>query len=307
MQLKHHQKNVVVNQIYELWSYGMKVFRLYLLLALVVFSEYSIASNYEIIFREGSYEYNTTMPATSHNNKYLAKVLIKKDGVILNPNKTIRGSTLPDSWFFYEVWHGKGNVNPPNDNDIKRIFTEWEGNRPGSSDYNVIGPNVYKLLNDFESIIKKASYSPVIYSGKYYFDIGVHNNATSPNDTGWPYVPRLKGRNINSPYDGRDPDKVGNIYVGGYIKTINKNINQKSLYIANGINVHHGRRDENLSSPSSSKYSNGCLTINPSDWEDFYKSLPNIEEWKNAGHLGTITIIRPTIKSPPTLASRSAY
>ena len=165
------------------------------------------ASNFEIIFYEGEYSFNHNLPETDTENKYLAKVIIKKDGIIQNEQVTIKGSTLPDSWFFYEIWHGEGNITPPKDSDIEKIFTEWEDELPSQGDFNSTDPNLYNFINDIGRIIKKASYIPVIYSGRYNFEIGLHQNGQSRYGIGIPHVPRLKGSNFDKPFDGRTPDR----------------------------------------------------------------------------------------------------
>jgi len=40
------------------------------------------------------------------------------------------------------------------------------------------------------------------------------------------------------------------------------------------------------------KYSEGCLTIHPDYWEQFYTLLPSPEEWKQNDHEGYIVINR---------------
>ncbi len=72
---------------------------------------------------------------------------------------------------------------------------------------------------------------------------------------------------------------------GGFIKTITYNKNFGD-YKAKGINIHDGRWT------GSHRDSAGCLTIDPRDWERFYKQLPDINSWSNDKHEGYIVIVR---------------
>lgn len=262
------------------------------------------SSHYEIIFKEGAYNYDTSKPETDTANKYLAQVTIKKDGQVLNNDEEIiKGSTLPDSWFFYEVWHGEGNIRPPTDADVERIFSEWENISEVPNNYQLIDNALFDFITNINEVFRYATYIPVIYSGTYSFKIGLHKNGQSIAGLGLPDVPRLIGSSdYNKPYDGSNQDQTLLHYDGGYIRTINKNKDKNYANVANGINIHDGRHDSAYTTPSASKFSLGCITINPKDWNLFNSKLPNIEDWKNNKHTGTVTIIReePDTTGTPT-------
>ena len=267
------------------------------------FATLAQASHFEIIFTEGAYEYDISKSETDTENKYLAQVIIKKDGVIMNQNEVIKGSTIPDSWFFYEVWRGEGNITPPNDEDIEKIFNEWEDKSTIPNDYNLLDNNLIQFINDINDVFEKATYIPVIHSGTYKFKIGLHKNGQSSAGLGLPDVPRLIGSyKPQKSYDGRSPDESTLQIDGGYIATINKNTNQNQEKVACGINIHDGRHDSFYIKPSKSKFSIGCITIHPDHWYQFNSKLPNINDWDNEDHTGTVIIIRQTTPDPSSEA-----
>ncbi|MDY6972535.1 MAG: hypothetical protein SV775_09425 [Thermodesulfobacteriota bacterium] len=73
---------------------------------------------------------------------------------------------------------------------------------------------------------------------------------------------------------------------GGFTDTVNPNPTKHGQYVANGIWVHKGR------SKGPVKGSEGCLTIDPRDWDKFISLFPGAEEWKNRRCQGEIIIMR---------------
>lgn len=73
---------------------------------------------------------------------------------------------------------------------------------------------------------------------------------------------------------------------GSFIDTINPNPHNQNHYIANGIWVHKGR------SKGPIRGSEGCITIDPKNWNEFIKLFPNVEDWKEKGYQGKIIITR---------------
>ena len=73
---------------------------------------------------------------------------------------------------------------------------------------------------------------------------------------------------------------------GGYTDTINSNPSKQGKYVANGIWVHKGRTKGPV------KGSEGCLTIDPGNWDEFIGLFPGAEEWKKRRCQGKIIITR---------------
>jgi len=73
---------------------------------------------------------------------------------------------------------------------------------------------------------------------------------------------------------------------GKYVGTINPNPNKHNQYLADGIWIHSGRKKGPV------KGSEGCLTINPGNWNEFMKLFPGPENWKKNGCKGKIVIKR---------------
>ncbi len=215
----------------------------------------------------------------SLENKYLSKVTVSKDGVILTE---VRGSTLPDSAAFYLLWHNSGEIVSPSDSDVSYIYKD------SISDQSLIDTleNVALIPSDFLSFMYEfVAKTPVLYSGLYKFEIGLHNNGNSVH--GKPSVPRLMGG--DEPFSGKTGYTENNwksqVKDGGLIETITLNKVQGG-YWADGINIHDGRWS------GSHRDSAGCLTIDPRDWEKFYEQLPNIQAWSEGTDEGYVVIVR---------------
>ncbi len=83
------------------------------------------AASYEIVFDEGAFQYDSASSAENQDNKYLARVTVRKDGQILAKN--LRGSTLPDAWAFYKHWNvDLKKTLPPTDTDVLTVFKDFE-------------------------------------------------------------------------------------------------------------------------------------------------------------------------------------
>jgi len=251
-------------------------------LILVLVTRVAHGDVFLVYFDEGDFEYDEKFSASSNNNKYLASVSIKRNGVFLSKN--IRGSTIPDSWILYQGWHIKGkNKVPPTDEEIISEFDRLERNTDDTDlrDIRIGSTKLADLLEVYDLLNRV----PVLPRGIYRFAMGVHKRGESP--FGDPYVPRLIGGTMNSPYIVDNAFARSYDYeVGGFIKTLNKNNAQGQKKIANGINVHDGGKYMEY------KYSEGCLTIHPDYWEQFYTLLPSPEEWKQNDHEGYIVINR---------------
>lgn len=63
----------------------------------------------------------------------------------------------------------------------------------------------------------------------------------------------------------------------------------KHCYNFNGTIIYEGRVD---GIALDSKGTSGYLTIDPRDWEKFYRSLPDAEDWSNGNHTGHVVIVR---------------
>ena len=201
------------------------------------------------------------------------------------------------------------NYTPPTDEDIKDIFSKWEQKNKIWKDIGrpdpLYGADIVAIdwepekiilpqngiLGDFllsmHKLINHMVYVPVIWSGKYRFKIGQHQNGISIH--GQPYVLRLQGTGDEyKPYNAKNIIKEKDLLKieGNWISTINKNRNQKMNYITEGINIHRGRRSRDY------KDSEGCLTIHPDDWGCFIRIFPCIKEWNNQGHEGIVEVIR---------------
>ena len=184
------------------------------------------SDEYEIIFEEGeaidqnsnSIKYDSIKGKDHLDNKYLAKVTIKQNGVEKVTN--LRGSTLPAAPFFYECWY-EDNPLPPNDHNIKYIFKEW-GKKLEGLPQDYLGNNFIQFLENFSDIIKHLNHVPVIPSGKYYFVMGCHKNGTSVH--GHPYAVRIKGSDSKEElYRPNSLVEQKDLVHGGYLSTLNKN------------------------------------------------------------------------------------
>jgi hypothetical protein len=83
---------------------------------------------YTIRFEEGAYTYDSSKPESAPENKYLAKVTVQRDGQTL---ATVRGSTLPNSYYFYVGWHRDGRVAAPTDEDVAKVMADLKGQVDG--------------------------------------------------------------------------------------------------------------------------------------------------------------------------------
>jgi len=280
------------------------------------------SADYKVVVTEGVYKFNNELEYNDTHNKYLAKIEVYMDGTLW-PH-SFRGSSLPDSALYYQLHHVDGKVHPPADEDILNIYTKWENDE---QEWERASPvlsqtSIDNLISTLRVIVKLSS-APVLWSGEYKFEPGVHKSGYSP--LGQPWVLKLFGKDYTAPYDGRNSlsgQEPEPFYRGGYIATINQNLNQGFNSYAAGINVHRGQRTSDL------KRSEGCITISPDDWEDFialfpyedaastvirqdltvtygskyYKSerwkqilnsgFPYTNEWLSNGHTGILEIIR---------------
>lgn len=274
-----------------------------LLLASFVFSPTNThAATYTIMFEEGARTYNPSAKSDYIENKYLARVTVSVDGKTL---VTVRGSTIPDSFFFHGGWYEQGNVNSPIDAAIRGIeddlLKKVDGREPGGN------PGSYQQFKDIVDTILAAV--PVVQSGTYRFIMGRHQEGRCYSDHpldvshspipipgsiqgkykchGVPYVPRLLGTNYPSEraYDSMT-DHWSRAGTGGYVTSINRNKEHDFARVATGINIHDGRRSLDI------RDSEGCLTIHPDDWETFYKALPAPNEWYLKEHRGIVEVKR---------------
>ncbi len=259
----------------------MKITPFILMLLSIIVSDTVLATTYTIIFSEGHKDFNPDLPYSDLNNKYLANVQIYKDEELLTDS--IRGSTLSDSIFYYQMWHKNNRITPPTDNDILEIFKVWGDKAKSIPQHGNIG----KFLQNMHDIISHITSIPVLWSGKYKFEIGLHKGGNFFH--GQPYVPRIKGTwNKSQPYKySTDTDDESLMQLNGiWLATINANSAQEMLKVASGINIHDGRRSKDY------KDSEGCLTIHPDDWNEFIGALPDIETWKASSHEGVVKIYR---------------
>jgi hypothetical protein len=251
----------------------------------------SSASVYVITFEEGHHTFDQSVgnPYGHKDNKYLATVSVAKDGTVLVSG--LRGSTLPDAPVFYRQWHADGTVYAPVDENIVTFFDTLEKSKQeayGSLRSRGLGQPVG--MGELR-VIDNADYQrtlnavPVLWSGEYRFAMGLHKNGQSIH--GQPYVPRVLGRAAAQPFDARDPI-YSPLWVGGFVSTINANKAQGHRHVAEGINIHDGRTDQ-----QPLKDSVGCLTIHPDDWAKFLAPLPSPQAWSAAGHTGQVIIKRP--------------
>ena len=249
---------------------------------ILLFSVNTYAAQYRIVFKEGEHVFDYILPYEDLGNKYLAKVQLYKDEVMILDN--IRGSTLSDSIFYYQMWHDGIKDRSPTDKDIQDIFASWDSQVEGIS----TDSNISKFLKDMNEIIRFFASFPVVWSGRYKFVIGLHKNGNSVH--GHPYVPRLRGTwDKENPYNatsGNITDETLSELDGIWLSTINKNNQHAMKKIAAGINIHDGRRSRDY------RDSEGCLTIHPDDWDQFIHKLPNINSWKSEGHTGEVIVIR---------------
>ena len=238
------------------------------------------AASYEIVFDEGAFQYDSASSAENQDNKYLARVTVRKDGQILAKN--LRGSTLPDAWAFYKRWNvDLKKTLPPTDTDVLTVFKDFEKQTTSLRESKArVGGTMLADLADILDVLNRV---PVLSGGKYPFVMGIHQGGKSVH--GKPYVPRLLGGTKERPYDPVDSASKATT-VGGPIKTLNKNNAQHQAFVASGINVHDGRGSDDY------KDSEGCLTIRPQDWATFYRSLPSPEDWQKGEHIGAVRIRR---------------
>lgn len=236
------------------------------------------AASYEILFEEGAYKYEPGSGSNSVNNKYLARVTIKRDESILA--KDIRGSTFPDAAAFYVLWNVQlRHEEAPNDADVLGIYQRLQQRMDSMRSSKLLSDDIKRAV---EGIVAALDDLPVLKSRDYPFVMGVHKGGTGPH--GHPYVPRLLGGTFAAPYD---PDiSVEPSILGGFIRSLTKNNAQGQRYLASGINVHDGRVTRVY------KDSEGCLTIRPQDWRAFYSALPSPEKWKKGLNVGVVRIKR---------------
>jgi hypothetical protein len=252
----------------------------------------AIAATYEVVFDEGSYKYVPASGANDVNNKYLARVTIRRDGSIVASG--IRGSTLPDALALYERWNVElQHEEPPNDIDIQEIFQRLEQRLRDMRSSKQISVEIKRAV---EGIVDALENVPVLKSGDYAFVMGLHKGGTGPH--GHPYVPRLLGGTLATPYDPDNPIKA--TILGGFIRSLTKNNAQGQRYLASGINVHDGRLSRAY------KDSEGCLTIRPQDWKAFYTALPSPDNWKNGQHVGVVRIKRGVQDQVPSARTNLA-
>ena len=252
------------------------------------------AATYEIVFEEGAFKYDLSSTSESVDNKYLARVTVKKDGIVIA--KELRGSTLPDAWAFYQRWNVElKHTDAPRDADITSIFEYFEKQTAALGNGNVRLGNT--KLADITDLLDVLNRVPVLKSGEYPFVMGVHKGGRSVH--GKPHVPRLLGGTQKKPYDLTDPTSKATT-PGGFIHTLNKNNAQGQKNVATGINIHDGRKDD-----KDYKDSEGCLTIRPQDWKGFYGALPSPEDWSKNKHLGVVLVRRGVefTDSPPVAPS----
>jgi len=254
------------------------------------------AAKYEIVIEEGAFKYNPSSTSENVDNKYLARVTVKKDGNVIA--RDLRGSTLPDAWVFYQHWNiDLKHTDQPSDDDIVSMFNHFEKETTALRNGNAkLGNTSLADINDILDVLNRV---PVIRSGSYPFIMGVHQAGNPDRRHGKPYVPRLLGGTQEKPYDPTDTTSKATV-TGGFIRTLNKNNAQDQKKIAEGINVHDGRRTSDY------KDSEGCLTIRPQDWIAFYRTLPSPDEWSKNNHIGVVSVHRGVESSdsvPPVAPS----
>ncbi|MDP3090875.1 MAG: hypothetical protein Q8N04_09370 [Nitrospira sp.] len=249
------------------------------------------AANFEIVFEEGIFKYDSSLTPEHVNNKYLARVTVKKDGNVIV--KDLRGSTLPDAWAFYQRWNiDLKHIGPPSDADIVSTFNHFEKETTALRNGNAkLGNTSLADINDILDVLNRV---PAIRSGNYPFIMGVHQAGNPDKRHGKPYVPRLLGGTKDNPYDPVDESTSRATVTGGFIRTLNRNNKQGQKTIADGINVHDGRIKKDY------KDSEGCLTIRPEDWDSFYGALPSPDEWSKNNHMGIVLVCRLSDCAPPS-------
>lgn len=247
------------------------------------------AAKYEILFEEGVFQYDPASTADDVNNKYLARITVKRDGNVVA--KDLRGSTLPDAWVFYQRWNVElKHTSPPSDADLVAMFEYFEKQTIALRNSNAkLGET---SLADIADILDVLNRVPAIKSGDYPFVMGLHKGGQSVH--GQPYAPRLLGGTQEKPYDPADSTSKA-ATIGGFIRTLNKNNAQNQKYLAAGINVHDGRNTRDY------KDSEGCLTLRPQDWNKFYGALPSPAAWTNDRHIGVVSVRRATPAPATTL------
>jgi len=247
-------------------------------ISLVVGPKKATAATYEIVFEEGAYKYMPGANPDDVDNKYLARVTIRKEGSIVATD--IKGSTLPDSVAFYERWNVQlQHAEPPNDAEVLGIFEHLEQRMQEMRSSKLISVEIKRAVEQLVDVLENL---PVLKTGDYAFVTGVHKGGAGVH--GHPYVARLLGGTMAAPYDPDIPIKP--TIMGGYIRSLTKNNAQGQRYLASGINVHDGRIGRAY------KDSEGCLTIRPQDWRAFYAALPSPKNWQNGHNTGVVRIKR---------------
>ncbi len=255
-----------------------------------VVSQIANAASYEIIFEEGAFQYYASKSPAAVDNKYLARVTVKKDGDVVL--KDLRGSTLPDAWVFYQHWNVElKRSTPPTDADIASMFQHFERQTSALRDADAKLGNTN--LADIADILDVLNRVPALKSGRYPFVMGLHKGGQSVH--GNPHVPRLLGGDRGRPYDPTTDSASTATTIGGFVRTLNKNNAQDQKNIAAGINVHDGRTSKDY------KDSEGCLTIRPQDWKVFHEALPSPSDWVEGKHNGIVSVRReaePELSAP---------
>jgi hypothetical protein len=231
--------------------------------------------HYDLLFIEGLHAYDATKDPKNLDNKYLARVILRKNGAEVT---TARGSTFPDSPAFYLLWF-RDHKKSPRDKDLEELAGSPEA-RSRLLQFDGIPKD------SMEFVVNYATDRPVFPSGIYAFAMELHQDGAGAH--GHPYAPRLLGGTDANPYFPGTPSlEPKDLVAGGFLRSITPNVAQGGKRLANGINVHDGRR-----SSTNEKDSEGCLTIDPRDWESFIAKLPSPEEWTRSGAKGNLWIIR---------------
>lgn len=246
----------------------------------------AFAQSYKVVIKEGAFKFDTsgTKPLLKRSNRYLAQVEVYVDGGLVG---TFRGSTLADSSLVYERWHMFGETESPNDKQVVAMMEQLERLPDYLKKLVQIGQldlTSYYFNLDEKKKHQPIAFMPIIPSGTYQFSVGLHKKGNSIH--GQPYALRLLGGPIDAPYDATNINYVQKWSVGGFLTTLNKNYStkgsHKGKYLANGINVHDGRKNA-----KGHRYrdSEGCITIHPDHWKKFIGLFPKPGDWKGVGEL----------------------
>lgn len=276
------------------------------------------ADNYKVIIQENYY--SPTKKMTDLNSRYIAKVSVYINGKLVGD---FRGSTLADNSIFYNLFelHNSPSslINLPNQrrtlNDAKieellkrqeslSRITQPHKVSPNPCVHSSTLSNSIKMKDPLISLSKEilskqlcGNYWPIIKSGKYQFQVGLHRNKKGLNLFG--------SIDYKKPYDPSAPE-VSRLVPGGAIATINKNPNQKNRPLADAINIHWGQRNwrsnrtykkgevvrDDLLFSYRFTGSEGCITIAPDQWTKFIDLFPDKTDWKKGKHNGTLIIRR---------------